>query len=101
METGDSLEHDEGWESVKKLIELAKSAHDPRRSAPSGASEFVDGPHQRLERDRFEPSDRQRTRPPVAGAFVAGASTTPLAGSLLKLVSGGGLPGLGLPRPRY
>ena len=32
METGDTVEHDEGWERVKKLIELAKNAPAPTLS---------------------------------------------------------------------
>lgn len=82
METGDSLEHDEGWESVRRLIELAKSAHNPTLS-PERRERIRQGLLQRLERDRFEALDRDRTRRRIAGAFVAGASTTLLAGLLL------------------
>ena len=90
METGDSLEHDEGWERVKRLIELARSAQAPTLS-PARRQRIREGLLQRLERDRIERAERQRTRRRVAAAFVAGASTTVLAGLLLKLVSGGGL----------
>lgn len=90
METGDKLEHDEGWESVKRLIELAKSAPALTLS-PERRRRLRDELLQRLERDRIEQAERQRMRRRVAGAFVAGASTMMLAGLLLKLVSGGGL----------
>ena len=98
METGDSLENDEGWERIKKLIELAKSAPSMTLS-PARRQRIRDGLLQRLERDRIERAERQRTRRRVAGAFVAGASTTLLAGLLLKLVSGGGLPWVGPSSP--
>jgi hypothetical protein len=88
VETGDNLEHDEGWESVKRLIELAKSAPELTLS-PERRRRLRDGLLQRLERDRIERAERQRMRRRVAGAFVAGASTMLLAGLLLKLVSGG------------
>ena len=91
METGDTLEHDEGWEPIKRLIELAKSA-EATTFSPARRQRIRDGLLQRLERDRIEQAERQRMRGRVAGAFVAGASTTLLAGLLLKLVSGGGLP---------
>ena len=90
METGDTLEHDEGWEPIKRLIELAKSA-EATTFSPARRQRIRDGLLQRLERDRIEQAERQRMRRRVAGAFVAGASTTLLAGLLLKLVSGGGL----------
>ena len=89
METGDTLEHDEGWEKVKRLIELAKRAQATPLS-PERRQRIRDGLLQRLERDRIERAERQRMRRRVAGAFVAGASTTLLAGLLLKLVSGAG-----------
>jgi hypothetical protein len=95
VETGDRLEEDEGWEKVKKLIELAKSAQATPLSA-ARRQRIRDGLLQRLERDRIEQAERQRMRRRVAGAFVAGASTTLLAGLLLKVVSGGGLPWAGL-----
>ena len=91
METGDSLEHDEGWESIKRLIDLAKCAEVTPLS-PRRRQRIVDGLLKRLERDRIERAERQRMRTRVAGAFVAGATTTLLAGLLLKLVSGGGSP---------
>ena len=91
METGDSLEHDEGWERVKKLIELAKSAPATPIS-PERRRRIREKILQRLERDRIEQAERQRMRRRVAAAFVAGASTTLLAGLLLKVISGGGLP---------
>ena len=94
METGDRLEHDEGWESVKKLIDLARSAHATTLS-PARRQRIRDGLLQRLERDRIERAERRRMRRRVAGAFVAGASTMLVAGLLLKLVSGGGLPWVG------
>jgi hypothetical protein len=97
VETGDSLEYDEGWESVRKLIELAKGAQ-PTLS-PARRQRIRDGLLQRLERDRIELAQRQRMRRRVAGAFVAGVSTTLLAGLLLKLVSGGGLPWVGPSSP--
>jgi len=105
VETGDSLEHDEGWESVKRLIDLAKCAQEPPLS-PQRRRRIVDGLLKRLERDRIERAERQRMQSRVAGAFVAGATTTLLAGLLLKLVSGGGSPWIGaasspeLARPR-
>jgi hypothetical protein len=98
VETGDRLEHDEGWESVKRLIELAKSAPSMRLSAER-RQRIRDKLLQRLERDRIELAERTRMRRRVAGAFVAGASTTLLAGLLLKLVSGGGLPWVGPSSP--
>jgi hypothetical protein len=82
VETGDSLEHDEGWQSVRRLIELAKSAHSPTLS-PERRQRIREGLLQRLERDRIEKLDRERTRRRIAGALVAGASTTLLAGLLL------------------
>jgi hypothetical protein len=94
VEIGDSLEHDEGWQRIKALIELAKSAEATTLS-PERRQRIRDGLLQRLERDRIERVERQRMRRRVAGAFVAGASTTLLAGLLLKLVSGGGLPWAG------
>lgn len=94
METGERLEHDEGWERVKRLIDLARSAERPTLS-PERRQRIRDGLLRRLERDRIEQAERQRMRRRVAGAFVAGASTTLLAGLLLKLVSGGGLPWAG------
>jgi hypothetical protein len=94
VETDDSLEHDEGWERVKRLIEMAKRAQEPTISLER-RRRIRDGLLQRLERDRIERAERQRMRRHVAGAFVAGASTMVLAGLLLKLVSGGGLPWAG------
>lgn len=94
METGDSLEHDEGWERVKRLIELAKSELATPLS-PEEHRRIRDRVLQRLERDRIEGAERQRKGQRVAGALVVGASTTLLAGLLLKLVSGGGLPWTG------
>jgi hypothetical protein len=94
VEIGDTLEHDEGWERVKKLIELAKSAERTTLS-PARRQRIREGLLQRLERDRIDQAERQRTRRRIAGAFVAGASTTLLAGLLLKLVSGGGPPWTG------
>jgi hypothetical protein len=94
VETGDRLEEDEGWENVKRLIELARTA----QAAPLSAARrqrIRDGLLQRLERDRTEEAERLRMRRRVAGAFVAGASTTLLAALLLKVVSGGGLPWAG------
>jgi len=88
VETRDSLEHDEGWERVRRLIELAKSAHEPALS-PERRQRIRQGLLQRLERDRIEKLGRDRTRRRMAAAFVAGASTTLLAGLLLRLVSGG------------
>jgi len=93
VETGDSLEHDEGWERIKALIELAKRAEE-RTLSPERRQRIRAGLLQRLERDRIERAERQRMRHRVAGAFVAGASTAVLAGLLLKLVSGG-LPWIG------
>jgi hypothetical protein len=94
VEIGDCLGHDEGWERLKRLIELAKSAQGPALS-PARRKRICDGLLQRLEQDRVERAERQRMRRRVAGAFVAGASTTLLAGLLLKLVSGGALPWIG------
>ena len=94
METGDRLEHDEGWERVKKLLELAKCAQ-VRTLSPERRQRIRDGLLQRLERDRIERVERQRMRRRVAGAFVAGASTMLLAGFLVKLVSGSALPWIG------
>ena len=94
METGDTLEYDEGWESVKRLIELAKAAYATPLS-PQRRQHIRERLLQRLEQDRIERAERQRMRRRIAGAFVAGASTTLLAGLLLKLVSGGGLPWVG------
>ena len=94
METDDRLEHDEGCERVKRLIEMAKSAQAPTLS-PERRRRICDGLLLRLERDRIERAERQRMRRRVAGAFVAGASTMALAGLLLKLVSGGALPWAG------
>jgi hypothetical protein len=94
VETGDRLEHDEGWENVKKLIELAKSAH-ARPLSPARRQRIRDELLRRLEQDRIEQAERQRMRRRVAGAFVAGASTMLVAGLILKLVSGGGLPWAG------
>lgn len=91
METGDRMEHDEDWASVKRLLDLAKSAHTAPLS-PERRRRICDGLLKRLERDRIEQAERQRMRRRVAGAFVAGASTTLLVGLLLKLVSGGALP---------
>jgi hypothetical protein len=90
VETRDRLEHEEGWESVKRLIELAKSAPEMTLS-PERRQQIREGLLRRLERERIEAAQRQRMRRRVAGAFVAGASTTLLAGLLLKLI-GGGLP---------
>ena len=86
METGDRLEPDEGWESVKRLIDLAKSAHTTPLSE-ARRRRIRENLLQRLERDRIEQAERLRMRPRIAGAFVAGASTTLLAGLLLKLVA--------------
>jgi hypothetical protein len=94
VENGDSLGHDEGWESVKRLLELVKSAQEPTLS-PERRQRLRDRLLQRLERDRIERAERQRMRRHIAGAFVAGASTTLLAGLLLKLVSGSALPWIG------
>jgi len=93
VENGDTLGHDEGWESVKRLIELAKSA-PPRTLSPERRERICAGLVQRLERDRIERAERRQTRRRVAGGFVAGVSTTLLAAVLLKLVSGG-LPWVG------
>ncbi len=86
METADSLEHDAGWETIKRLIELARSAPETRFS-PQRRQRIRDGLLQRLEQDRIERAERQRMRARVAGAFVAGVSTTLLAGLLLKLAA--------------
>ena len=94
MEIGDSLEHDEGWANIKRLFELAKTAQASPLS-PERRRRIRDGLLQRLQQDRIERAERQRMRRRIAGAFVAGASTTLLAGLLLKLVSGGGLPWAG------
>jgi len=94
VETGDRLKHDEGWENVKKLIDLAKCAQATPLS-PQRRQRVIDGLLKRLEQDRIERAARQRMRPRVAGAFVAGATTTLLAGLLLKLITGGGLPWVG------
>lgn len=94
METGSSLEHDEGWERVKKLIDLARSAHMTALT-PERRQRIRQGLLERLERDRIERLERTRTRRLIARSFVAGASTMLLAGLVLRLVSGGGLPWIG------
>jgi hypothetical protein len=86
VETGDSLEHDEGWEKIKRLIELAKSA-EPTTLSPRRRQRIHEGLLKRLERDRIERAVTQRMRPRVAGAFIAGASMTLLAGLVLKLAA--------------
>ena len=53
METGDSLEGDEGWKSVKRLIELAKRAPVPPLSAER-RRQIRQRLLQRLERDSIE-----------------------------------------------
>ena len=53
METGDSLEADEGWQSVKRLIELAKRAPVPPLTAER-KRQIRQRLLQRLERDRLE-----------------------------------------------
>jgi hypothetical protein len=98
VETGDSLEHDQGWERIKRLIDLAKYAEETPLS-PRRRQRIVDGLLKRLERDRIERAERQRMRPRIAGAFVAGATTMLLAGLLLRLVSGGGSPWSGAASP--
>ena len=70
MEHGDSLEHDEGWESVKRLIELAKRAPEPTLS-PERRRRIRDGLLRRLEQDRIEQAARPRMWLRVASAFVA------------------------------
>jgi len=90
VETGETLEHDEGWENVKRLIDLAKAAHMTPLS-PARRQRIHDGLLRRLEQDRIERAERRRMRGRVVGAFVAGASTTLVAALLLRLVSGGGL----------
>ena len=92
METGYSLEHDEGWQSVKRLIELARSA--PTTLSPERRQKIRQGLLERLERDRLDTLERERNRRLMARSFAAGVSTTLLAGLLLKLVSGG-LPWVG------
>ena len=92
METGYSLENDEGWQSVKRLIELARSA--PTTLSPERRQKIRQGLLERLERDRLETLERERNRRLMARSFAAGVSTTVLAGLLLKLVSGG-LPWVG------
>lgn len=87
VETGYSLENDEGWQSVKRLIELARCA--PTTLSPERKQRIRQGLMERLERDRIETSQRERNRRLIARSFVAGVSTTLLAGLLLKLVSGG------------
>jgi len=94
VETGDSLEHDEGWERVKRLIELAKG-EQAATFTPERRARIRDGLLRRLEQDRIERAGRQRMRKRIAGGFVAGASTMLLVGLLLKLVSGGALPWIG------
>jgi hypothetical protein len=98
VEIGDSLEHDEGWENVKKLIDLAKCAHVTPLS-PQRRQRVIDGLLERLQQDRIERAERERMRPRLAGAFVAGATTMLLAGLLLRLVSGGGSPWFGASSP--
>jgi hypothetical protein len=98
VETGDRLEHDEGWENIKRLIDLAKCAQVTPLS-PQRRQRVIDGLMKRLERDRIEQAERQRMRPRIAGAFVAGATTMLLAGLLLKLVSCGGSPWFGASSP--
>jgi hypothetical protein len=94
VETDDSLEHEEGWEHIKRLIDLAKSAQATTLS-PERRQRIRDGLLQRLERDQIERAERRRIRRRVAGAFVVGASTTLLAALLLKLVSGVAWPWVG------
>jgi hypothetical protein len=98
VESGDRLEHDEGWENVKRLIDLAKCAEVTPLS-PQRRQRVIDGLMKRLEQDRIERAARQRMRPRVAGAFLAGATTMLVAGLLLKLVSGGGSPWFGASSP--
>jgi hypothetical protein len=93
VNTGESLEHNEGWERIKRLIELAKRA-EPTTLSPARWQRIHVGLLQRLQRDRIERAERKRMRRRIAGAFVAGASTTLLAGLLLKLASGGASPGI-------
>jgi len=94
VETGDTVEHDEGWARVKRLIELAKNAPAPTLS-PERRLRIRNGLLLRLEREQIEQAQRPRIRRRIAGAFVAGATTTLLAGLLLKLITGGGLPWVG------
>jgi hypothetical protein len=54
---------DEGWESVKRLIELARKA--PTTLTPERRQRIRQGLIERLERDRIEASRR------VARAFAA------------------------------
>jgi hypothetical protein len=85
VETGTSLEDGEGWERVKRLLALARSAEEPELS------------QERREQIRAALLDRlarMRERRLMRGAFVGGASTMLLAALLLKLVSGG-LPWVG------
>ena len=96
METGERLEHDEGWERVRRLIELAKSEQEETFS-PERKQRLRDNLLRRLEQDRIQRLERQRMRRRIAGGFVAGASTMLLVGLLLRLVGGGGLPWIGSP----
>src|SRR5947199_2665294 len=59
VEISDSLEHDEGWENVKGLIDLAKRAQMTPLS-PQRRQRVIDGLMKRLERDRIERAERQR-----------------------------------------
>jgi len=86
VETGEySLEQDEGWERIKHLIELARTA--PLTLSPARRQRIRQGLLERLERDRVERLERERSRRLMARSFVAGVSTTLLVGLLVKLVS--------------
>ncbi|HMF40058.1 MAG TPA: hypothetical protein VKQ32_05170 [Polyangia bacterium] len=65
METGDALEHNEGWERVKELIEQAKRAESTTLS-PQRRQRIREGLLRRLERDRIESAyargDQRATR---------------------------------------
>jgi hypothetical protein len=79
VETGTSLERGEGWESIEKLLALARSAH---------RTELSPARRERIRAELLEKLARNRERRLMARAFVAGASTVVLAALVLKLVSG-------------
>lgn len=85
MDTGTSLEGGaegdggEGWERVKRLLVLARSA-DQTELSPER--------RERIREALLDRLARMRERRLMARAFVAGASTMVLAALLLKLVTG-------------
>lgn len=79
MDTGTSMERGEGWEYVKRLLALARSAPEPEVTAAQ---------RERIRIALVERLAKLRERRLMARAFLAGASSVLVAVVVVKLVIG-------------